>query len=94
MQLEATLAGHFYWDGSILETEWDRVFGRTWICAGREERLAEPGRFLTLEVGRESILVVRDREGRLRAFFNVCRHRGARLVNEPEGRLKGAVSCP
>ena len=94
MQLQATLAGHFYCDGSILETEWERVFGRTWICAGREERLAEPGRFLTLEVGRESILVVRDREGRLRAYFNVCRHRGARLVTEPEGCLKGAVSCP
>ncbi len=93
MQLEATLAGAYYCDGTVLEKEWERVFGRSWICAGREERVAEPGQFITLDVGRESILVVRDRDGRLRAFFNVCRHRGARLVTAAAGRLKGAVSC-
>ena len=94
MQLEATLAGDFYCDGAILAKEWERIFGRAWICAGREERVAEPGQFITLEIGRESVLVVRDREGRLGAFFNVCRHRGSRLLTAPEGRLKGAVSCP
>src|SRR5262245_18079795 len=92
MTLDSTLGGHFYWDEAILEKEWERIFGRTWICAGREERLAQPGQFVTLEIGRESVLVVRDREGRLGAFFNVCRHRGSRLITAPEGRLKGAVS--
>lgn len=43
MQLEATLAGAYYCDGAVLEKEWERVFGRSWICAGREERVAEPG---------------------------------------------------
>ncbi len=93
MDLEATLPGASYCDPGVLEREWERVFQRSWLCAGREERAAAPGEYFTLTVGQESVLVVRDREGRLRAFYNVCRHRGARLCPAEEGRLKGAVSC-
>ena len=93
MHLEATLPGAYYCDADVLEAEWERIFQRSWICAGREERAADPGQYFTLAVGQESVLVVRDREGRLRAFYNVCRHRGARLCPAEEGRLKGAVSC-
>ena len=93
IHLEATLPGAYYCDLGVLEREWERIFQRSWICAGREERAAAPGQYFTLAVGQESVLVVRDRDGRLRAFYNVCRHRGARLCPAEEGRLKGAVSC-
>jgi len=93
-RLEATLPGASYCEPAVLEREWERVFYRTWLCAGREERVREPGDFLTLTVGRESVLVVRDRDARLRAFYNVCRHRGSRLCSAEEGRLKGSLTCP
>ncbi len=91
--LEPTLAGRYYSDPDILAREWERIFYRSWLCAGREERLADAGTYLTLPVGDESVLVVRDTRGTLRAFYNVCRHRGARLCDGEEGRLKGALRC-
>src|SRR5262245_10262522 len=94
LPLEATLEGTYYCDTAILEREWERIFGRSWLCAGREERLKEPGDFFTVAVGRESVLVVRDRDGKARAFYNVCRHRGSQLCSADEGRLKGAITCP
>ena len=56
--------------------------------------LPDQGSFVTREVAGERVLVVRGDDGALRAFFNVCRHRGSRLVDEPGGRLRGAIACP
>jgi len=92
-RLEPTLPGRYYTDPGILEIEWERIFGRAWLYAGREERLPNPGDYFTLPVGRDSVLVVRDRDGRVGAFHNVCRHRGARLCAEETGSLK-AIRCP
>ena len=61
------------------------VFGGTWQMVGRAEQVAEPGSFLTAEVAGEPILVVRGDDGTLRAFYNVCRHRAAPVLNEPCG---------
>ena len=94
MRIEATLPGTAYCDPPVLARELENIFCRSWLCAGREERVTEPGDFFTLAVGQESILILRDRDGRLRAFYNVCRHRGTRLCSAEEGHLKGAVSCP
>jgi Rieske 2Fe-2S family protein len=92
-RLEPTLAGRYYCDPLVLDREWERIFYRSWLCVGREERLARPGDYFLATVGNESVLVVRDRDQRLRAFYNVCRHRGARLCAAEEGHLKGAVQC-
>lgn len=93
-RLESTLPSRYYRDPAILEREWEAIFYRSWLCAGREERALEPGDFLTLPVGRENVLVVRGADGGLRAFHNVCRHRGSRLCDAEEGRLKGSIRCP
>ncbi len=53
-----------------------------------------PGQFRKVQVGRESVLVVRGRDGVLRAFLNVCRHRGAQLCTESEGEVKRNLRCP
>src|SRR5256885_7725360 len=93
MRLDATLAGSYYCDAQVLEREFERIFCRSWLCAGREERVKEPGDFFTVPVGRENVLVVRDRGGEARAFYNVCRHRGARLCSQEEGaRLAAPVA--
>jgi Rieske 2Fe-2S family protein len=89
-----TLPRRVYTDPAIFALEGKALFGRMWLCIGRDEDLPETGIYLTQEVGGEKLLVVRGDDGALRAFFNVCRHRGARLVEEPCGRLRGALSCP
>ena len=88
-----TLAGNYYRDPAILEREFERIFFRSWVLAGREEQLVEAGDYFTFELGPESVLVVRGRDGALRAFYNVCRHRGAKLCAARAGRFEGAIRC-
>jgi Rieske 2Fe-2S family protein len=75
--------------------EWERAnfFRRGWICAGHAEQVSKRGAFVQVESGGESVLVVGDDDGLPRAFLNTCRHRGARLVDEPEGSLR-RLQCP
>ncbi|HLY58983.1 MAG TPA: aromatic ring-hydroxylating dioxygenase subunit alpha [Stellaceae bacterium] len=65
--------------------EFDRVFARTWLVVGRTGEIPESGDYFTHEIGRESVLVVRQDDGSIRAFHNVCQHRGNRLVHQTEG---------
>jgi glycine betaine catabolism A len=93
-----SLPSSYYRSQEIFVREKERIFFREWFCAGREEQLPNAGDFLVLDVVGESILVVRTKDGRLAAHYNVCRHRGARLcaspVEEPcpdDVPLKGGV---
>ncbi|AZM52067.1 2Fe-2S ferredoxin [Streptomyces sp. WAC 01529] len=92
--LLATLPGHYYTDPALFRQEQERVFEALWFCAVRATDLDRPGAFRTVRVGRESVLVTRSRTGELRAFLNVCRHRGARLCTEEAGQLRRALQCP
>ena len=89
-----TLPGRDYRDPEIYELERQRIFLRSWFCAGRAEQAPEPGDWFTIDVVGESILVLRGDDGALRAFYNVCRHRGARLREEQQGHDKGTIMCP
>src|SRR5579884_1234021 len=80
-----TIPAAWYFDADLAEAERRTVFGGTWQAVGRAEQVAAPGSFLTADVAGEPILVVRGDESRLRAFFNVCRHRAAPLLTEPCG---------
>jgi len=88
-----TLPGEFYTSPSILAEERERIFARGWNCVGRVSRLAEPGEYFVREVAGESIIILRDRSGTLRAFFNICRHRGTRLCREESGRFASSIQC-
>ena len=76
-----TLPYSWYSDGSILEREHERLFAGRWQYAGHSGQLTQPGSYFTLRVAGIPLVVVRDREGTLRAFVNVCRHRGAEVVS-------------
>src|SRR5580765_615222 len=76
-----TLPFSWYTDESILRDERARVFARSWQYGGRAELVAVPGSFVTTDAGGVPIVVTRDRDGELRAFLNVCRHRGAVLTD-------------
>ena len=81
-----TLPYRWYTDPELLEQERTRLFASAWQYAGHSGELAKPGSYLTLRAGEIPLVVVRDRDGTLRAFVNVCRHRGAEVV-------KGSGTC-
>jgi Rieske 2Fe-2S family protein len=89
-----TLGGEYYTSAEFFAAEQDHIFENMWFCAVRTGDIAEPGQFKNVQVGRESVLVVRGRDGVLRAFLNVCRHRGAALCTEPQGQVKRHLQCP
>jgi Rieske 2Fe-2S family protein len=104
--LQRTLHRDAYFSDEIWRRERDRIFSAEWVCVGRAEEVPEPGDYLLLDLVGESLLLVRSRAGELRGFYNVCRHRGCRLVlggptrpdapssSTPSGRFGGAIRCP
>ena len=83
-----------YTDPAILADERERIFARRWNCVGRSARVRSAGDYMVRDVAGESIIVLRDRGGDLRAFFNVCRHRGTRLCTSAAGQLSETIQCP
>jgi len=83
----------FYTNPGIFELELEKIVYRNWILAGHVSELAQPGDFKVLAVARESAIIVRGQDGRLRAFANVCRHRGSLVCLEAQGQAT-RFSCP
>jgi len=102
--LEPTLPKEFYFSPEIYAREQERIFWRQWVCAGREEQLPRTGDVLVRELAGESVFIVRGKDGVLRAFYNVCRHRGSQLfapaevsgVAEPDqpANCGSTIRCP
>ncbi len=87
------LAREFYGDPAIFERERQRIFARQWLFAGHVSLIPEPGDYFLHRIGGESVIVCRDNDGAVRAFFNVCRHRGSRICLEASGTVASFV-CP
>jgi phenylpropionate dioxygenase-like ring-hydroxylating dioxygenase large terminal subunit len=84
-------------DGSIYEFEQERWFARAWLCVGREADVGGPGSYMLVDVAGEGVIVLRDRDSSLRAFHNVCRHRGSTLLDTEQDGAAGRlvrVQCP
>ena len=89
-----TMPGAYYTSPAILAEEGERIFAHHWHCAGRASRLERPGDYVLRTIAGESLIVVRGRDGVVRAFFNVCRHRGTRLCGAESGQLSETIQCP
>ena len=83
----------FYQDDELYAHELDRIFMRSWIYAGHESEIPEPGDYLRVDFADESVVVVRNGSGGLSALINVCRHRGSRVCLEARGHASKLV-CP
>jgi Rieske 2Fe-2S family protein len=103
MPLELSLPKASFTSESEFRRERDAILFADWFCIGRAERLAGPGDYLTADVAGESVIVVRGEDGVLRGFYNVCRHRGSRLVPPEDcepvsqtgtGCFAGSIRCP
>ncbi len=83
----------FYTSESIFDHDIATVWNRNWIWVGHESQIPEPGDYFLFDYGPESLIIVRDREGKVRAHLNVCRHRGSRVCTEGAGKARVFV-CP
>jgi Rieske 2Fe-2S family protein len=88
-----TLPQQYYVDPVVFQQELEKFYFRSWICAGRAPEIPQPGDYFLREIGRESVLLVRGTDEQVRAFFNVCRHRGTRICTVAEGRFSGVMQC-
>lgn len=89
-----SLPARFYIDVDHYQHEQERFFLGRWFHAGRAEEVPDPGDYVLREIAGESLIVVRDDHDRIRAFYNVCRHRGTRLCESPRGAFNGVIRCP
>jgi phenylpropionate dioxygenase-like ring-hydroxylating dioxygenase large terminal subunit len=87
-----TLPWSWYTDPAVLQLEQERIFRRSWQYVGRQDEVADNGSFVATRVGDVPVVLVRDEEGTLRSFLNVCRHRGS-LVCEGSGK-RATLQCP
>jgi len=88
-----TLPARYYTDSDLFHDELERFYCQTWICAGRSDQIPAPGKYFLREVAGESVIITRDRENSLQAFFNVCRHRGTRICSSAQGQFPGRIQC-
>ena len=88
-----TIPAPWYTDARIAQLELQNVFSRTWQAVGRTAQVEQPGQYVTASVAAEPIVAVRGSDGKLRAFYNVCRHHAMTVMNEPCGHAQH-MRCP
>src|SRR5947209_17801199 len=81
-----TLAQKYFVSTEMFAEEQDKIFSQHWILAGHQSEVAKPGDFFVANVAGESLIIIRERSGNICAFYNVCRHRGARLCEDRAGQ--------
>jgi Rieske 2Fe-2S family protein len=88
-----TLPQRYFTSSEIFAEEQERIFATQWLCVGHQSQIASPGDFFVQEVAGESLFILRDRGGRIRGFYNLCRHRGARLCESTRGQFRESIQC-
>jgi Rieske 2Fe-2S family protein len=93
LERATALPGAAFTDPRVLQWELENLFMGGWITVAHAGQLRERGDYVMVEIGRESVFVVADDEAEPHAFLNTCRHRGARIMQDPEGRVP-RIQCP
>ena len=93
--MEKTLHKDLYFEPDWFKKECENIFHKEWFCCGREEDIPDIGNYKVINIGEESIFLLRSNDQKIRAFFNFCKHRGCQLLEAgTEGRLKRNIICP
>lgn len=90
---EDRVSGRLYTDPAVFERELERIHHRGWVFVGHESEVAEPGEFVSRQLGRQPVVLTRDESGAVRLWANRCPHRGATVCNEARGRTR-YFRCP
>ena len=88
------ITGDRYWSKAFAAREWEHMWKKVWHVGGREAQLEEAGDYIVHNFKHESVIMIRQTDGAIRAFFNTCRHRGNRLVAGEEGGVATHLTCP
>ena len=82
-----------YFSADEAKKEWDRLWTKAWLVAGRASDIPNVGDWFRFEIGAESLIIVRSATNKVQAFYNTCKHRGNELVNEDFGKAAQAFTC-
>jgi glycine betaine catabolism A len=88
-----TLSQKYYTSDKVFEQEKERIFNTYWTCAGHQSRIPNPGDYFLFNLLGESLIILRDKDNQIRAFYNVCRHRGTRICEAAEGKFSNSIQC-
>ncbi len=88
-----TLPQRYYTDPVWFQREVEAIHFEMWLCAGRSAQIPSAGDYFVRRVGNASVIITRDEQGEIRAFHNVCRHRGTLLCKDEQGRFNGRIQC-
>jgi Rieske 2Fe-2S family protein len=88
-----SLPGEFYSSGTVYRAELERIWRRGWLFVAHTCEIPAPGDYVTFSVDADSLIIIRDDDGSINALWNVCRHRGTQICNEPQGKV-GRLVCP
>ncbi len=89
-----SLPGRYYTGQDVFAAEREAIFAKSWTWVGRAEDIENEGDFFLTRIAEESVIVLRDHDGCVRAFYNVCRHRGTVMCVDEKGTLPGRLRCP
>ena len=90
-----TLTGRDHTSFEVWDEERERIWWGDWVAFGRSEEVAGPGDYIVRDIAGESVFVVRNAEGRLNGFYNVCAHRGTKFLDDDDrGNRRKAFACP
>ena len=88
-----TLQQRYFLSPDIFAEELEKIFARQWVLVGHQSQLGEAGNYFIAEVAGESLILASDQQSTIRGFYNVCRHRGSRLLEDQNGNA-AAIQCP
>ncbi|MDL5360649.1 aromatic ring-hydroxylating dioxygenase subunit alpha [Halalkalicoccus sp. NIPERK01] len=91
------LPAKYFTDPAVHEMEKEKVFSRYWVYAGHANAIEEPGEYFTRTIGDRNVIVLRDKDREVRAFYNVCAHRGSKMVDDTPMTDPGSangIRCP
>ena len=92
-QRALTLPARYFYDDEIFKAERERIFYSAWHCVGHVNELKESGQFLIFDIFDQSVIALRGDDGAIRGFYNVCQHRGNRLLEGRRGKLGSMIRC-
>ena len=90
---QTPITGERYTTNQFMQLEWEHIWTKVWLLVGRAPEIPHTGDFLVENIGPESFLIIRQNDGSVRTFYNVCRHRGSRLILKSEGNIEN-IQCP
>jgi Rieske 2Fe-2S family protein len=88
-----TLPQSYYTDPAWFQREMESIHFDMWLCAGRTSQIPNAGDYFLRQFANASVIITRDEEGAVRAFHNVCRHRGTLLCKDEQGKFAGRIQC-